>query len=116
MRGLFYYDEEYRTLEEAVQAAWFACCRYHDRREMQAALFYIRQELEPVVVSAGVVWDDRTDSVLLDAVINFSSSWRVPFPVFFVRWIARHYELPYRQEAELIKRVKNSNKCNIQTG
>lgn len=109
MRGRFY-DTYYTDITEAVRDVWLAVCRYHDRQEMQAALFYIRQELEPITASAGVVWDDRTDSVLLDAVINFSSSWRVPFGVFFVRWFSRHYELPYRQEAELMRRVKKQQK------
>ena len=104
MRGLYY--EEYSSVAEAVQAVWFAVCRYHDRRELSQALYYIKQHLEPVVVSAGVVWDDRTDSVLLDCCVNYSSSWRVPFGVFFARWFCRHYELPYRQEALLYKAVK----------
>ena len=106
MRGLFYYDEEYHALEDAVQAVWFAVCRYHDRRELSQALYFIKQHLEPVAASAGVVWDDRMDSLLLDVCLNFSSSWRVPFPIYFARWVSKHYELPYRQEAELLKQAK----------
>lgn len=45
----------------------------------------IRDYVQPVVEGMGYTWDEKTEQILIDSCLNFSSSWQVSFLVFFLR-------------------------------
>ena len=45
----------------------------------------IRDYVQPVVEGMGYTWTDKTEQILIDAALNYSSSWCMSFMEFFMR-------------------------------
>lgn len=66
----------------------------HDRYGARYCLDQIRSAVIPVMEKMGITWTDKTEWILKDACLNYSSSLKVSFLEFFIRRIRdRIYEI-----------------------
>ena len=74
------------TLESMVFDYFKACMSPHrDRRVIDSCLYWVRDAVQPIIEGMGYTWTDKTERILIDSCLNFSSSWQVSFLVFFMR-------------------------------
>lgn len=45
----------------------------------------IRDYVQPIIEGMGYTWTDKTERILIDACLNYSSAWQVSFLAFFMR-------------------------------
>lgn len=73
-------------LENLVFEYWKAVTSpYRHREIVDSCLYWVRDAVQPIIEGMGYTWDERTERVLVDSCLNFSSSWQVSFLVFFMR-------------------------------
>lgn len=74
------------SIESMVFEYWKAVTSPHRHREIvDSCLYWVRDGVQPVIERMGYTWDERTERVLIDACLNYSSAWQVSFLVFFMR-------------------------------
>lgn len=70
-------------LEQYVYQFWLASCKL-DRDIKRQMLSCIRQMVQPIAEQQGYEWSDKVERTLIDAALNYSSSWRKSFLDFFL--------------------------------
>lgn len=103
-------------LEGLVFSYWQATSENRDWGMRQLAFDKIRREVQKALKNSGVVWDARTDRLLMDCCLNYSSARMVPFLVYFCRRVRETYYLTEGQEQKLseVAREAGKNYLDIQ--
>ena len=74
------------SIESMVFEYWKAVTSPHRHREIvDSCLYWVRDGVQPVIERMGYTWDEKMEQILIDAALNYSSSWCMSFMEFFMR-------------------------------
>lgn len=99
------------TLEEYVFMFWTArTATYADPDDGADALAVIRPPCQHILAKAKLPWTEREECHLRSCCLNYSSSWQMPFLLFWARRYCRSFPVTQKQQETLIAAAKRATK------